>query len=161
MGFARWLLAARRAHLMATVIERLGLLVGPAKSFAMADFKKLRGWQEAHALTIDVIRACEDIAGNVGTIVRNQLIRAMMSVPSNVAEGSAKKSDREFARYVRISLGSAAEVENHLILARDLDLLKSDRFDALDEQLQKVQKMLTGLEKRLTSDSSWSFARSA
>ena len=119
----------------------------------MADFKKLRVWQQAHALRLAVIHDCENVRGSVGTIVRNQLVRAVMSVPSNIAEGSAKGSDREFARFVRISQGSATEVEDHLILARDLELIKRPRFDSLNDHLQNVQKMLSGLESRLSSDS--------
>ena len=119
----------------------------------MADFKKLRVWQHAHALRLAVIHDCEHVRGSVGTIVRNQLVRAVMSVPSNIAEGSAKGSDREFARFVRISQGSATEVEDHLILARDLELIKRPIFDSLNCQLIEVQKMLAGFEKRLSSDS--------
>src|SRR5215212_1179309 len=111
----------------------------------MSDFKNLRVWQEAHQLTLDTIRACEEITGNIGTLVRNQLVRSTMSVPANIAEGSAKRSDREFARYVRIALGSATESENHLILASDLELLGFEEYEALDKQTQDVQKKLTGL----------------
>ena len=92
------------------------------------------------------------MAGATASIVRNQLVRAVMSVPSNIAEGSAKKSDREFARFLRISLGSATEAENHLIIATDLHLLDETTFEKLNKQVEDVRKMLTGLEKRLTSD---------
>jgi len=120
----------------------------------MSDFKNLRVWREAHQLTLDTIRACEDITGNVGTVVRNQWIRSTMSIPSNIAEGSAKRSDREFARFVRIALGSATESENHLILAYDLGLIEGALYEALDKRTQDVQKMLFGFEDKLTRDAS-------
>lgn len=120
----------------------------------MGNFKNLRVWQKAHALTIDMIRACEDITGSVGSLVRNQLVRSTMSVPANIAEGSAKRSDREFARFVKIALGSATESENHLILAIDLGLLNHAQYESLDKQTQDVQKMLSGLEKKLSRDAS-------
>jgi len=126
----------------------------PQTLFAMSDFKKLRVWREAHALTLSTIRACEDVGGSVGTIVRNQWIRSTMSVPANVAEGSAKRSDREFARFVRIALGSATEAENHMILAYDLGLIQQQQYEDIDKQMQDVQKMLAGLERRLSSDAS-------
>src|SRR5829696_2380231 len=97
----------------------------------MADFKKLGVWQKARELTVSTIRACEPMSGSTASLVRGQLVRAIMSVPANIAEGSAKQSDREFARYVRISLGSSTEAENHLIIASDLDLLDRDDFEKL------------------------------
>ncbi len=118
----------------------------------MPDFKKLTVWQKARNLTVAIIRACEEMSGSTGTIVRAQLVRAIMSVPSNIAEGSAKRSDREFARFVRIALGSATESDSHLIIANDLALIPDEIFRELSVQLEDVKKMLTGLEKRLTAD---------
>jgi four helix bundle protein len=92
------------------------------------------------------------MSGTTATLVRGQLVRAIMSVPANIAEGSAKRSDREFARFVRIALGSATESENHLIIANDLQLIENGIFDNLTSQIENVRKMLTGLEKRLSGD---------
>lgn len=75
-----------------------------------------------------------------------------MSIASNIAEGSAKQSDREFARYVRISLGSSTESENHLLLAGDLGLIERAEFETLNEQVADVRKMLNGLVKKLVAD---------
>jgi four helix bundle protein len=75
-----------------------------------------------------------------------------MSIASNIAEGSAKQSDREFARYVRISLGSSTETENHLLLAGDLGLIEATAFKDLNEQVADVRKMLNGLVKKLATD---------
>ena len=118
----------------------------------MSDFKKLVVWQKARELTVNTIRACEAISGSTGSLVRSQLIRAIMSVPSNIVEGSAKQSDREFARFVRISLGSVTEAESHLIIASDLELVGADDFTDLSAQMEEVGKMLTGLAKRLVKD---------
>ena len=130
----------------------LCLVAVSGESCGMADFKKLRVWREAHAVTLRTIRTCETINSGVGILVRNQLLRAVMSVPANIAEGSAKQSDRDFARFVRIALGSATEAENHLILASDLNLIPKQDYLELDNRVQEVQKMLIGLAKRLTSD---------
>ncbi|MGE5749864.1 MAG: four helix bundle protein [Gemmatimonas sp.] len=78
----------------------------------------------------------------------------MLSIQSNIAEGSSKRSDRDFALYVRISMGSATESENHMILLRDLQLIDEESFNELDKQLDEVGKMLSGFEKRLTRDAS-------
>ena len=62
------------------------------------------------------------------------------------------RSDREFARYVRISLVSATESENHLILVNDLGLIEPEQYTSLNKQTQDVQKMLSGFEDKLTRD---------
>lgn len=118
----------------------------------MADFKKLTVWQKARELTVATILASDEMSGTTATLVRGQLVRAIMSVPANIAEGSAKRSDREFARFVRIALGSATESENHLIIANDLHLIENGIFNNLTSQIENVRKMLTGLEKRLSGD---------
>ena len=118
----------------------------------MADFKNLGAWQRARELTVDTIRVSESMGGATGTLIRGQLVRAILSIPSNIAEGSSKQSDREFARYIRIALGSSTESESHLIIARDLELLNELNSERLGARLDEVQKMLMGLEKRLTSD---------
>ncbi len=82
-------------------------------------------------------------------MLRRQLLRSTFSIQSNIAEGSSKRSDREFARYVRIALGSSTESANHLILLRDLGVIDLARFTSLNSKLDEVGKMLSGLEKRL------------
>jgi four helix bundle protein len=131
---------------------RLRAFRGAVAAFRMADFKKLTVWQRARELAVATIKASEEMSGTAATHVRGQLIRAIMSVPANIAEGSAKRSDREFARFVRIALGSSTESENHLIIANDLQLVDDQRFSDLTAKIESVRKMLTGLEKRLTGD---------
>lgn len=118
----------------------------------MADFQNLVVWQKAHALTLATFEQCEALSGNIATVLRNQLVRSVMSVQSNIAEGSAKQSDREFARYIRISMGSATETENHFLLARDYSLIAKTEVESLIKQVKDVRKMLTGLAKELSDD---------
>lgn len=118
----------------------------------MSDFRNLLVWKKAHKLSLETVEYVESIRGNVGSIVRNQIIRSIFSIQSNIAEGSAKRSDREFARYIKIALGSSTESANHLILLRDLALIDQGAFESLYGKLDEVGKMLTGLEKRLTDD---------
>ena len=118
----------------------------------MADFKNLNVWQKAHQLSLDTFHACEGIKGSPATLVRDQLLRSVMSIGSNIAEGSAKQSDREFARFVRIALGSSTESENHLLLAGNLELMDQKTFEGLNRAVEEVRKMLNGLVKRLSAD---------
>ena len=118
----------------------------------MADFRKLLVWQKANALSVATAEAVKGMrGGSAGTILRSQLLRSTFSIQSNIAEGSSKRSDREFARYIRIALGSTTESASHLILLRDLGVINESRFSLLDSQFDEVGKMLTGLEKQLRS----------
>ena len=118
----------------------------------MADFRNLVVWQKANKLSVQTAKAVEGFRGNAGSILRGQLLRSTFSIQSNIAEGSSKRSDREFSRYVRIALGSSTESANHLILVRDLGLIDDQRFADLTSRLDEVGKMLSGLEKRLRGD---------
>ena len=111
----------------------------------MGDFKKLRAWQGARELTKDVFRVATEIKGVTGHILRDQICRAMLSVPSNVAEGSAKSSDREFARFVKISIGSLTELESHLIISLDLNFIREGDYESTMKKLVEVSRMLSGL----------------
>ena len=73
-----------------------------------------------------------------------------MSIPTNIVEGRAKKTDRDFARYLGYALGSACELEYHIILARDVGAMSEADFDTLMRQVVDIKRMLHGLIERLS-----------
>jgi four helix bundle protein len=115
----------------------------------MADFKKLAIWQRAHALAIDTHRAAGRIRGTTHVSLRNQLVRAAMSVPTNIVEGRAQKSEADFCRFLGYAVASLDEVEYHLIVAHDLEAMSDGDFRSLTEQLKVVRKQIHALMKRL------------
>ncbi|HEY3747501.1 MAG TPA: four helix bundle protein [Gemmatimonadaceae bacterium] len=117
----------------------------------MSDFKKLQVWQKAHALSLNVDRACKGIRPSMYASLRSQLFRAAMSISTNIAEGTSQRSRKEFARFVGIALSSCSEVEHHLIVARDLQAMPESTFDSLAMQTITVRKMLYGLRKKLVA----------
>lgn len=117
----------------------------------MSDFKKLKVWRKAHALSLHVHRAARAVRGAEYVSLRSQLIRAGMSIPANIVEGSGQQSRREFGRFLRFALNSAIELEYHLIVARDISALKPAEVDSLLSQLVEIRKMLHGLLNRVTS----------
>ena len=119
----------------------------------MSDFKKLRVWQKAHALSLCVDRVCKQIRGSQYASLRSQLFRAATSIPANIAEGRRQESEKEFARFLRIALNSSSELEYHLILAHDTQVISEDDFRSLVTQTIRVRKMLYTLLKRLQSPS--------
>jgi four helix bundle protein len=117
----------------------------------VSDFKKLRVWQKAHALSLCVDRVCKKIRGAQYASLRSQLFRAATSIPANIAEGRRQDREKEFARFLRYALNSSSELEYHLILAHDTQAISEDDFRSLVTQTIRVRKMLYALLKRLAN----------
>jgi four helix bundle protein len=77
------------------------------------------------------------------------MIRSALSVSANIVEGREKDTEPEYARFLEIAKGSVSELEEHLITARDLDLISAADFHSVNDQLVNVRKMLSGLLTRL------------
>ncbi len=84
----------------------------------MQDFRKLKVWSKAHVLTLDVYKASEAFPREEIYGLTSQLRRASVSIGANIAEGTCRKGDVDFARFLQMAAGSASEVEYHLLLAR-------------------------------------------
>jgi four helix bundle protein len=111
----------------------------------LKDFKELKVWQKAYALSLSVYEAArvfprEEIYG-----LTSQLRRSAVSVGANIAEGCGRRSDGELVRFLQIARGSASEMEHHLLLARDLKFLSAGTHQDLEKRLQEVQRMLASL----------------
>ena len=119
----------------------------------MADFRKLRVWQAARELAIEAHRVTARMRGVKSAALRDQLTRAAMSVPTNIVEGSAHESPREFARFLQYALASVSELEGHVQLARDLELMTEQDFTPFLTRIVDVRKMLHGLLKTVKRDS--------
>jgi four helix bundle protein len=124
------------------------------EDFGVADFRKLRVWQAAQEMAVEAYRVTARMRGARSAALRDQLNRAAMSVPTNIVEGSAHASPREFARYVQIALASVSELEGHIQLARDLGMIPEQDFTALLGRIVDVRKMLHGLLKKLKAPNS-------
>ncbi|MFH1587140.1 MAG: four helix bundle protein [Candidatus Diapherotrites archaeon] len=107
----------------------------------MQDFKKLKLWQESKELVLDIYEATKKFPKTEQYGMAQQMRRAAYSISSNIAEGTGKNSQKEFARFLYMANGSAKEVENFLILARDLGYLGKDSFKELNEKIERIGKM--------------------
>jgi four helix bundle protein len=117
----------------------------------MSDFKKLRVWQHARSLAFHAHHVAGRIRGSQYGSLRSQMIRAAMSIPANIVEGRSQASEREFIRYLRYALASASELEAHLIMAKDFEVITENDFLSLLSELVDVRKMLHGFLDRLSS----------
>ena len=115
----------------------------------MQNFRQLQVWQKAHQLTLDVYRVTRDFPRDELYGLTAQLRRSSSSITANLAEGCGRGGDTEFSRFCRIAMGSASELEYHLLLASDLALIKAADHAVLGERLDEVRAMLSGLLKKL------------
>ena len=111
----------------------------------MQDFKNLQVWQKSHALVLDVYARTANFPPSELYGLVSQIRRAAVSIPSNIAEGSSRGGDKEFAQFLRIGCGSTSELEYLFILVADLGYV--DRRDAahIGDQVAEVRRMLSGL----------------
>ncbi|MGB6268323.1 MAG: four helix bundle protein [Olleya sp.] len=79
----------------------------------------------------------------------NQLRRASVSIPSNIAEGSSRKSNKDFARFLQITLGSAYEIETQLLIASDLNFIDEEELNSLLKNLESIIKMTSKFKSTL------------
>ena len=113
--------------------------------------EEIKAWQEARELVKEIYSVTSKgrFASDFG--LRDQIRRASVSVMSNVAEGYARSSDKEFARFLNIALGSAAEVQSQLYVALDLAYITDNEFDRLYNLSSKTAKLITGFINYLKS----------
>ena len=108
----------------------------------MRDFRELKVWEKAHCLTLNIYQQTRAFPGEERFGVTAQVRRAVASIPTNIAEGCGRKSDREFARFMVIAAGSASETEYLLFLAKDLGYLKEDDYGELNEAVNEIKRIL-------------------
>ena len=115
----------------------------------MQDYRNLRVWQKAHQLTLRAYAFSATLRAPITWPLRDQLIRAAISIPSNIAEGAGRGTDPDFGRFLGYALGSLNELEYDLLLAHDLRFLQADEHSHICEQLVEVRRMLSGLKSQL------------
>src|SRR5262252_4509781 len=119
---------------------------------AVKDFHDLKVWQKAHQLTLAVYRITAAFPREELYGLTSQLRRAGSSIAANLAEGCGRNGDAELARFCSMAMGSASELEYHLLLAHDLKLIQTKDYDALDQRAVELKRMLTALLQKLNAD---------
>jgi four helix bundle protein len=113
------------------------------------NYRELIVWQDGIKLAKAVYKLTEGFPRQETYALADQIRRAVVSVPSNIAEGQARKSPGDFRRFLRISLGSLAEVDTQLVLAQEFGYISKEDIVALDEQIQGLRIKLYALIKSL------------
>jgi four helix bundle protein len=115
----------------------------------MMPYEKLLAWKLAHQLALDTYRLTEQWPRNELYGLTAQTRRAVLAIPTNIAEGAAKAGPREFRRYLDISLGSASELSYLLLFARDRGLLSIGDWEQLDSKRHRVGQLVWRLYRSI------------
>jgi four helix bundle protein len=118
----------------------------------MRDFHDLKVWQKAHQLTLAVYQITATFPREELYGLTTQIRRSCASIPANLAEGCGRNGDAELARFCSIAMGSASELEYHLLLAKDLKLIKLQDYEKLVQRAVELKRMLTALIQKLRAD---------
>lgn len=112
-------------------------------------FTDLVAWQKGHSLVLDIYQITQSfpIQEHYGLV--SQMQRCAVSITSNIAEGFSRKGKREKIQFDYISLGSLTELQNQLIIAKDLSYISNEKFDLIVEKSMDVERLLNGLIRSL------------
>ncbi len=116
----------------------------------MRNYKELKIWERSYQLVISGYEILREVSSDEKFGITSQLKRSLISIPSNIAEGASRSSDKDFVRFLDIALGSAFEAETQLMLIKDLGLVKSDISSILTE-INEVQKMIASFIRSIKS----------
>ncbi|GHB39812.1 four helix bundle protein [Mongoliitalea lutea] len=116
------------------------------------NFKNLNVWNKAVDLAVKVYETTALFPSEEKFGMTSQMRRSSVSIPSNIAEGTARNSSKAFTNCLDISLGESFELETQSIIARRVGLLNQDSFDSINQDLDEIQKMLIGLKSNVESN---------
>jgi len=108
----------------------------------MKGFRNLKVWIKSHQLTLDIYKSTQQFPKEELFGLVSQLRRASTSIPTNIAEGSGRKSEKEFIQFLSIALGSANEVDYLIELSKDLGFISQEVWTQLDQEINEIQSML-------------------
>lgn len=116
----------------------------------MRDFRKYEIWQLSHQLTLDVYNMSNIFPSSEIYGLISQLRRAASSIPTNISEGCGRNSDKEFAHFLNIALGSVSEVEYLTLLSKDPGYLDDNNYDIISNNLNTIKRKTFQLKQKLT-----------
>lgn len=117
----------------------------------MSNYKNLEVWRKSHQIVLRVYGLTQNFPPSEQYGLTSQMRRSAASIPTNIAEGSGRGSDKDYARFLYISLGSCAELDYQLLLAKDLNYLPELEYQSVIDELDQVGRMLNGFIKTLKS----------
>ncbi|MEO6669017.1 MAG: four helix bundle protein [Ferruginibacter sp.] len=117
----------------------------------MKNFKELKIWQKGIQIAINCIKITKTFPKEEKFGLVSQLNRACVSIPSNIAEGSSRTSDKDYNRFIQISLGSCFEAETQFLIAQQLGFGQAELVENILKEIIEEQKMLATFSTRLVA----------
>lgn len=115
----------------------------------MHRFKELEIWKRSRLFCTEIYSITALFPESEKFGLTNQLRRASVSIPSNIAEGTSRKSNKDFSRFLEITLGSAYEIETQLLIASDLKFISNSELNNLINELDEIIKMISKFKSTL------------
>jgi len=112
----------------------------------MHNFKELKIWQESMGVAKEIFDITKKFPAEEKYGLISQLNRASVSVPSNIAEGAGRESQKEFNQFLNIALGSCFEIETQLILSKEFNYISEEKLQTLTEKVTRIQRMISKLK---------------
>jgi four helix bundle protein len=129
----------------------MAFIVDAAAQKKIRSFTDLHAWKEGHDLVKMIYQATKCFPKEETYGLTNQLRRAAVSVTSNIAEGFSRKSAREKRQFFSMALSSLTEIQNQILIAKDVGYMNQKEFDYLAKQTIRVGKLINGLKKTAMS----------
>jgi four helix bundle protein len=115
----------------------------------MHRFKELEIWKRSRLFCSEIYKITAGFSESEKFGLTNQLRRASVSLPSNIAEGSSRQSNKDFSRFLEITLGSAYEMETQLLIVFDLKFISEKELETINNELQEIVKMISKFKSNL------------
>lgn len=115
----------------------------------MSTHKDLKVWKESVELVTSIYEKTKTYPDDEKFGLTSQIRRCSVSIPSNIAEGAARNTQKDFTRFLHMSLGSAAELQTQLLISKNLGYMNSDIYEELILKTETISKMLSGLIKSI------------
>lgn len=115
----------------------------------MHRYKELKVWQKAIDLALEVYRITEKLPAEERFGLISQINRCAISIPSNIAEGAGRNSNKDFNHFLGISLGSSFELDTQMIISNRLGYVNNADFEEIEKELEYIQNMIVKLKQNL------------
>lgn len=115
----------------------------------MHNFKELKVWKAGIEICKTIFELTRGFPSEERFGLISQMTRCAVSIPSNIAEGCGRKSNKELYQFLNVALGSSFELETQLIIAKDFNYISTEKFDIICNSIIEIQKMISGLQKSL------------
>jgi four helix bundle protein len=115
----------------------------------MKNFRDLQIWNRSHGLTLEIYPLTQSFPKTEIYGLVSQMRRSSSSIPTNIAEGCGRNTERDFARFLDNAMGSASELEYQLILAYDLQYITQDTYEKTNAELTEIKRMLNAFIQKL------------